>query len=187
MERAVAQGATKLTYDDYVRFPEDGKRHELIDGEHFVTPAPHPRHQRILIRLTYELERYLRGNPLGSLLIAPTDVVFTRHDVVQPDLLYISAARSAIVDANVQGAPDLAVEILSPSGRRYDELTKRDLYERAGVPEYWLVDPEAETVKVLRREGETFGRPRLLSTCDGDVLGSPQLPGLAIPLAALFG
>jgi len=78
------------------------------------------------------------------------------------------------------------VEILSPSHRRYDEVTKRNLYEQAGVGEYWLVDPEAETVKVFRREGTRFGRPQLLSARDGDVLSSPLLPGLAISLAALF-
>jgi Uma2 family endonuclease len=186
MEESVAQGATKLTYDDYLLFPEDGKRHELIDGEHFVTPAPHTRHQRILLRLVYEMETFLRRQPLGTLLIAPADVVFSTLDVVQPDLLFVSAARSEIVDAFVAGAPNLAVEILSPSTRRHDEVTKRDLYDRAGVPEYWLLDPEAETVKVWLREGERFGRPRLLSLRDNDVLGSEQLPGLAIPVGALF-
>ncbi|HXT19500.1 MAG TPA: Uma2 family endonuclease [Thermoanaerobaculia bacterium] len=186
MERSVAQGATKLTYDDFLLFPDDGKRHELIDGEHFVSPTPLLRHQRILLRLAYEIETFLRQHLLGELIIAPMDVIFTRFDVVEPDLLYISHSRSHIKDKWVHGAPDLVVEILSPSNRRYDEVTKRDLYDRTGVPEYWIVDPEAETVKVFRREGERFGRPQLLSTRDEDALGSPQLPGLAIPLAALF-
>jgi len=186
MERSVAQGATKLTYDDFLLFPDDGKRHELIDGEHFVSPTPLLRHQRILLRLAYEIETFLRQHLLGELIIAPMDVIFTRFDVVEPDLLYISHSRSHIKDKWVHGAPDLVVEILSPSNRRYDEVTKRDLYDRTGVPEYWIVDPEAETVKVFRREGERFGRPQLLSTRDEDALGSPQLPGLAIPLAAWF-
>jgi Uma2 family endonuclease len=186
MERSVAQGATKLTYDDYLLIPDDGRRHELIDGEHFVSPAPHPDHQEVLIRLVFELQTYRRTTGAGRLLIAPTDVVFSGIDVAQPDLLYICEDGSAEVGTNVAGAPDLVVEILSPSNRRYDEVTKRNLYERAGVGEYWLVDPEAETVKVLRREGARFGRPQLLSARDGDVLSSPLLPGLAISLAALF-
>ena len=187
MERTVAQGAAKLTYEDYLLIPDDGMRHELIDGEHFVSPAPQMRHQRVLIRLLYEIETFLRQSGLGELFVAPTDVVFTRFDVVEPDLLYISKARAEIVGtANVGGAPDLVIEILSPSNRRYDEMKKRDLYDRTGVPEYWIVDPEAETVKVFRRDGERFGRPLLLSAHDGDALASPQLPGLAVPLSAIF-
>ena len=186
MERSVAQSASKLTYDDYLLIPDDGMRHELIDGEHFVSPAPQRPHQRVLLRLAYEIETLLRQRSLGELLIAPMDVIFGRFDVVEPDLLYVSQGRAHILDKWVHGAPDLVVEILSPSNRRYDEVTKRDLYDRTGVPEYWLIDPEAETVKVLRRDGERFGRPQLLSTRYEDVLGSPQLPGLAIPLAALF-
>jgi len=186
MERSVAQGAVKLTYEDYLLLPDDGMRHELIDGEHFVSPAPLPHHQLLLIRLVFELETYRRAKGAGTLLIAPTDVVFSGLDVVQPDLLFIREGGSAQVGAHVAGAPDLVVEILSPSNRRYDEVTKRNLYERAGVGEYWLVDPEAETVKVLRREGAGFGGPQLLSARDGDVLSSPLLPGLAISLAALF-
>ena len=172
MERSVAQGATKLTYDDYLLIPDDGKRHELIAGEHFVSPAPNPDHQELLIRLVFELETYRRATGAGRLLIAPTDVVIGRTDVVQPDLIFILRGGNAQVGTHVAGAPDLVVEILSPSNRRYDEVTKRNLYERAGVSEYWLVDPEVETVKVFRR--------------DGDVLSSPLLPGLAISLVALF-
>ena len=186
MERSVAQGATKLTHDDFLLFPDDGKRHELIDGEHFVSPAPNWRHQRVLVCLAFEIESFLRQHPLGRLMIAPMDVIFTRFDVVEPDLLYISRDRYHIIDNWVHDAPDLVVEILSPSNRRSDEVTKRDLYDRTGVPEYWIVDPDAETVKVFRRDGERFGRPQLLSTRENDVLGTPQLPGLAIPLAALF-
>jgi len=186
MERSVAQGATKLTHDDFLLLPDDGKRHELIDGEHFVSPTPQLPHQRVLLRLGYEIETFLRQHQLGELIMSPMDVIFTRFDVVEPDLLYVSHDRSHIMDKWVHGVPDLVVEILSPSNRRYDEVTKRDLYDRMGVPEYWIVDSDAETVKVFRRDGERFGRPQLLSTRDEDVLGSPLLPGLAIPLAALF-
>ena len=192
MASGMAGSATKLTYEDFVLFPDDGKRHELIDGEHFVTPSPNRRHQAAVTNLTVVLASAVRERGLGRVFVAPFDVVFTRYDVVEPDLLFISAARSAVLtEANVQGAPDLVVEVLSPSSRRQDELLKRDLYERGGVVEYWIVDPEAETVKVLRRaEGAAgasrFGRPLLLTLRDGDALATTLLPGLEIPLAAVF-
>ena len=192
MASGMAGSATKLTYEDFVLFPDDGKRHELIDGEHFVTPAPNRRHQAVLVNLIGILLPIVRERRAGHLYFAPFDVVFTRHDVVEPDLLFVSAARSAVLtDENVQGAPDLVVEVLSASSRRQDEILKRDLYERGGVAEYWIVDPEAETVKVFRRpEGEAapsrFARPLLLSLRDGDALATPLLPGLEIPLTAIF-
>ena len=180
--------AARLTFADLELVPPDGRRHELIDGEHFVTPAPALRHQAISRNLTFLLVWFLRDRPLGKVFHAPLDVVFTPHDVVEPDLLYVSAERSAILTApNVRGAPDLAIEILSPSSRRQDEVLKRDLYDRAGVLEYWIVDPEAETVKVFRRGAEgPFGRPQLLTLRDGDTLATPLLPGLEMPLGEVF-
>jgi Uma2 family endonuclease len=118
---------------------------------------------------------------------APVDIVLSWHDVVVPDLLFVSQARLAILEAkNVKGPPDLLVEIASPSNRRNDEVLKRDLYERRGVEEYWLVDPEAETVKVFRREGDRYGRPSLVSLRDADVIMTPLLPGFELPLATVF-
>jgi Uma2 family endonuclease len=117
-------------------------------------------------------------------LFAPFDILFSKHDVVEPDLLYFSAARYAAVvtEKNAQGPPDLAVEILSPGTRRRDEVLKRRLYGRMGVSEYWIVDPGAETVKVFRLEKGKY-RHHDLALEDGDVLTTPLLPGLAIPLA----
>ena len=192
MASGMAGSATKLTYEDFVLFPDDGKRHELIDGEHYVTPASNRRHQVAVTNLTALLVLAVRERRLGRVFVAPFDVVFTRYDVVEPDLLFISAERSAVLtDANVQGAPDLVIEVLSPTSRRQDEVLKRDLYERGGVAEYWLVDPEAETVKVLRRlegdaEAARFDRPLLLTLREGDALSTPLLPGLEIPLSAIF-
>ena len=192
MASHMAGSATKLTYEDFVLFPDDGKRHELIDGEHFVTPSPNRRHQACLRNLARGLDAFVHERRLGQVFFAPFDVVFTRHDVVEPDLLFIGTARSNVLtEANVQGAPDLVVEVLSPSSRRQDEVLKRDLYERGGVAEYWLVDPDAETVKVFRLEESEpgtsrFGRPLLLTLRDGDALSTPLLPGLEIPLAAVF-
>lgn len=176
----------KLTYQDLLAMPEDGLRHELIDGVHYVSAAPRPRHQLALIRLATRIETYLRAHPLGVLRPGPADVVFTDHDVVEPDLLFISRERREILTGlNISGgAPELVVEILSPSTRRRDPVLKHRLYERWGVDEYWIVDPPRETVQAFRRAG---GRYRLAAELGaGDVLATPILPGLALPLAEVF-
>ena len=174
----------KLTYEDFVQFPDDGKRHELIDGEHYLTPAPNTKHQTISLRLTVLIGSWLEGNPIGRLFHAPFDVVFSMFDVVEPDLLYLSNARAAeaLTPQHVRGVPELVMEIGSPSTRKRDETIKRRLYERAGVSEYWVVDPDLDTVRVYRREGETFARVVELSADAGDVLTTPLLPGLQIQL-----
>ena len=175
----------KLTYEDYVLFPEDGQRHEIIDGEHYVSPAPTPKHQRVSMRLSSRLHVLAEENRLGEVFPAPTDVLLSRHDVLQPDILFISNERARIVgDKNVQGAPDLVVEILSESTRKLDERIKLARYELLGVSEYWIVDPLADRVHVFRPEGESFREAAELS--DGDVLTTPLLPGLEIPLRYLF-
>src|SRR5206468_7997504 len=93
---ALHDPSPKLTYEDYILFPDDGKRHEIIDGEHYVTAAPFVRHQRIVVYLTVSLGGFLRQHPLGELLVAPTDIVLSPHDIVQPDLFFISNERAAI-------------------------------------------------------------------------------------------
>lgn len=178
----------RLTYDDFVQFPDDGKRHELIDGEHYVSPSPNTKHQTVLGNLLGSIWSFLRTQPIGRVFAAPFDVVFSDFDVVEPDLLFISKAREAAVltAANVQGAPDLVVEIGSPSTRKVDETLKRRMYERFGVAEYWIVDPELDEIKVYRRAGDRFERVALLSVEQGDVLTSPLFPSLELPLADLF-
>jgi Uma2 family endonuclease len=142
---------TKLTYADYVRFPEDGLRHEIIDGEHYVTPSPSLRHQRISGTIYYLLRTYLEKHPIGELFYAPVDALLGTHDIVVPDLLYLSEERRLFLTAkNLQGPPSLVIEILSPSTSRRDRQLKRDLYERVGVEEYWLVDPEPDVVNIYR-------------------------------------
>ena len=178
----------KLTYDDFVLFPDDGKRHELIDGEHYVTPSPNLKHQKVSGNLYLLIGAWLEDHPIGQIFYAPFDVVFSRHDVVEPDLLYMSNGRAAdvLTPANVQGAPDLVIEIGSPGTRKRDETIKRHLYERSGVSEYWVVDPELDVIRVYRREGESFGRAIELSREAGDVLATPLLPGLDVPLTRIF-
>ena len=178
----------KLTYEDFLQFPDDGRRHELIDGEHYVTPSPNTRHQRISGRLYLLIGNWLQEHPVGQLFYAPFDVVFSNIDVVEPDLLYMSNERAAevLTEEHVRGVPELVIEIASPGTRRRDETLKRRLYERSGVTEYWVVDPDVDVVRAYRLSGEGFGRPVELSAEAGDVLTTALLPGLEIPLARVF-
>ena len=187
-ETPTARSGVKLTYDDYVLFPEDGKRHELIDGEHFVTPSPNTKHQTIAINLAGMIWSRLQQQPIGRVFTAPFDVVFSDFDVVEPDLLYLSTGRAATVltSKHARGAPDLAVEIGSKGTRKRDETIKRRLYERFGVSEYWVIDPELDAIKVYRLVGEHYERTAELSLENGDVLTTPLLPGFDLPLAKIF-
>jgi len=178
----------KLTYDDFLLFPDDGMRHELIDGEHFVTPSPNTKHQSVSVTLTMLIAGWLEANPIGRVYHAPFDVVFSRFDIVEPDLLYVSNDRAAdvLTPQHVQGAPDLVIEIGSPGTRARDETKKRALYEREGVSEYWFVDPEIDVVRIYRRSGNQFARVMELSREASDILTTPLLPGLELPLSRLF-
>src|SRR5215510_11534503 len=178
----------KLTYDDFVLFPDDGMRHELIDGEHYVTPTPNSKHQVVLGNLHLVIGNWLRDHRTGRVMLSPFDVVFTKFDVVEPDLLYLSNERASqvLTSKNVQGVPELVVEIGSPSTRKRDETIKRGLYERSGVSEYWFVDPELDLVRVYRAGMKGFDKPVELSREAGDVLSTSLLSGLDLPLMRIF-
>jgi Uma2 family endonuclease len=177
--------STKLTYADYLAFPDDGLRHEIINGKHYVTPAPATRHQRISLRLAQLIKNYLDENPVGELFIAPFEVLLSDHDIVEPDLLFLSTARAHFLTSqNLQGPPDLVVEILSPGTRRRDQGLKRNRYERLGVDEYWLVDPVQNAVVVHRRG--TTGFEQLVRLSPPAVLTTPLLSGLELPLDRVF-
>jgi len=180
------QTSTKMTYEDLLLLPEDGLRHEIIDGEHYVNASPVTKHQRVSYNLIVEIGIYLREHPVGRLYPAPLDIVFSPYDVVEPDLLFITNERSEIITTkNIQGAPDLLVEILSESNRKYDEVTKRALYERTGVGEYWIVDPVSDTVRVFRRNAT--GRYEIAANLSRDeTLTSPLFPTLEIQLDEIF-
>jgi Uma2 family endonuclease len=176
---------TKLTYADLALFPEDGLRHEIIDGEHYVTPSPTIRHQRISGRLFHLLQNYLDSHPIGEVFFAPFDALLSEFDVVEPDLGFISRERAGFITTkNVQGPPDLVIEILSPSTKSRDQRLKRDLYERAGVREYWLVDPDRNVIQVYHRQAEAFSAPVEFQRTD--VLTSPLFPGLELLLDHVF-
>ncbi len=184
----LASARTKLTYRDFLRFPDDGRRHELIDGEHYVTPSPNRKHQAVVSNLHYHIRAYLEREPRGRIFTAPFDVIFSFFDIVEPDLLYISHERAEkiLTHKHVRGAPDLVIEISSPSTRRRDELKKRRLYERCDVTEYWVVDPDIDAVRVYRRDGDRFGRAVELRLEAGDTLTTPLLPGLTRSLDKVF-
>jgi Uma2 family endonuclease len=180
----------RLTYDDFLLFPEgDGLRHEIIDGEHYVTAAPNLRHQELVGRLFLSIGTFVEDRPeRGRAFLSPFDVVFSFHDIVEPDLIFVAPDQLDILtDKNIQGTPALVVEILSPSTRKRDREIKRQLYDRAGVREYWLVDPESHVVTVHRRATDgSFPEVACLAAEAGDTLATPLLSGWSLGLARLF-
>ncbi len=176
--------AVKFTYDDYVLLPED-QRCELIEGEFVMTPAPFTRHQIVSQRLEYELMRQVARRALGQMLHAPTDVVLSRHTVVQPDILVVVREHTGIIEkAYVRAAPDLVVEILSTGDPGRDRKIKRKLYFKYGVREYWIVDPDACTVEVCVRGRGQFRTVRVWRA--PEALRSPLFPKLRIRLGPVF-
>ena len=174
----------KFTIHDYMSTPE-GTRYQLLDGELIFAPSPTVKHQTLLANLYRLVYAFVSETNLGRVWFAPLDVVLSDHDVAQPDLMFVSNEGANIVTGgNVQGAPDLVVEILSPSTSGYDQGYKRALYALHGVSEYWLVDPDAETVEVLVLGEESFNSYSVLRT--GETLESPLLEGLSLPLEDLF-
>ena len=145
----IVDGKVKLTYQEYRHFPDDGLRHELIDGEHFVSPAPGTNHQSVSRHIQYQLYEQLELTGRAEVYNAPTDVELSEVDIVQPDIMVVSKERRHIISpSRIIGAPELVVEILSPSTGARDRELKRGLYERRGVVLYWLVDPEGQAVTV---------------------------------------
>ena len=183
-----AHGPTrKLTYRDFVRFPDDGRRHELIDGKHYVTASPITRHARLCIRLVKPLADYLELHPIGE-VFSRLDCVMSFFDVVEPDVAVIlNDQKQIITKKNVRGAPALVVEVASPSTSRRDRRQKRDLYTRKGVREYWIVNPDANTITVFRRtsQGE-FPIVATLQAATGDTLTTALLPNFALDLTHYF-
>lgn len=177
---------TRLTYDDFCLLPDDGKRYEIIDGELLVTPSPRIRHQMIVTRLSRYLLEFVENNGLGQVFVAPLDVVLSDYDVVEPDLLYVSKERaSALAEGkNVQGSPDLVIEVLSETTENRDRTIKLKLYARSGVREYWIIAPEGPTAEIYRRT--TQGLELVSKLASTGVLTSPLFPGFSLPLNKLL-
>lgn len=176
----------KFTYEDYKNLPDsETERYELLEGELIMVPSPTTYHQRICRNLEFPLWDFVRRNDLGEVLHAPCDVVLGQEKVVQPDILYISRERSEIiVKEEVRGAPDLIVEIFSPTTAERDRTYKRTLYARHGVKEYWLVDPEGQTIEVLSLGEAGFNTVGFYR--EKDVLRSPLLSEIRIELSEVF-
>ena len=174
---------TKLTWEDYVGFPEDGQRHEIIDGDHSVAASPFLMHQGALAELLFQLYAQIRRQGKGAVYPAPTAVQLSPHDIVEPDLLVVlSEHTSYLTEPKVNGPPDLVVEILSPSSRRKDRDLKLRLYQRAGVGEYWIVDPQSRQVERYRRDGDLLVAAGIFS----DRIAFAGLPGVVVDLVRVW-
>lgn len=177
------QTAIKFNYQDYLQLPED-KRYEIIDGELFMVPSPNESHQHILTNILYILINYVRRNKLGAIYCAPFDILFSDEDIVQPDIIFVTDKNKKIITKdNIKGSPDLLVEILSPSTSKRDIGIKKKLYARHGVREYWIVDPERETVDVFRLKGREFKSKRYGVQ---DCLSSDVIKDLTIEVKEIF-
>ena len=176
----------RLTYRDYFDLPESDARYELIDGELYMVPAPVPDHQDFLGELYVVVRAFVRENRLGRVFFAPLDVALSEDNVFQPDLIFVSNERLSIITRqNVVGAPDLVVEVLSPSTERFDRTVKRERYARFGVREYWIADITARTIEVNASDGKGgFSVSGLYG--EGEVLESPLLAGLQVDVGGVF-
>ena len=181
----IPEGKIVLTYEDYVALPNDGKRYEILEGELTVTPAPSTKHQTASVNLLVLLSQYIKEHNLGKLFHAPIDLILESTSVLQPDLLFVSKARqSNITERAIEGAPDLIVEILSPTTNRTDRVTKAQIYARHGVPVYWIVDPDREAIEIYLLEGNGY---RLAATLLGKTpMAVPPFTELEIAARDVF-
>lgn len=174
----------RYTYQDYLQTPED-KKCELIDGDLYMTPSPLTVHQRVLRKIYDRLNGFMEGKDLGELFFAPIDVVLSDFDVLQPDLLFVCKERLSIVtEKNVGGAPDVVIEVLSPGTKERDLGIKRTTYERYGVREYWIADPDARTIEILQMTDDGLKTFRVFAS--GTRLKSPLLEGLQFSVDDIF-
>ena len=174
----------RLTYQDYANLEGD-ERYELIDGELILVASPNRDHQTISLRLASRMLSFVDENDLGWVFDAPFDVLLTDTDVVQPDVMFISREREGIsTPANIQGSPDMIVEILSPSSSRRDWREKRDLYARHGVLECWIVDPTNRLVWIMLLRGGALEIEQICA--EGDTATSTVLEGFGVSLDEIF-
>jgi Uma2 family endonuclease len=175
----------RWTYEQTVaELPESNRPCELWDGELVMSPTPSFEHQQIVLRFARVLEDWTKPRGLGIVFIAPLDMVLSPHRVTQPDVGFVSSARSNIIQRVLQGPADLVAEVVSLGGRTRDRIEKRDLYEQHGVREYWIIDPEPRSVEVLFLE--TAGYRSLGRSGGLDHAASQLLPGFAVPVDTLF-
>ncbi len=180
---SINESKTKLGYEEYCLFPDNGNRHEIIDGRHYMNPAPSPEHQSVSIYLQHYLFTQIELAELGKVFDAPIDVQLSDYHIVQPDLVVLlndGAAR--ITKLKIDGPPDLLVEILAPSTSTNDLTLKRRLYEQAGVREYWIVDPNlCRVTQLVLSKGQYREQPAF-----EEELSVHALPTVKVPLPEIW-
>lgn len=150
LTRPKARAHRLWTYNEMVaELPETNQPTELWNGEIVMSPAPHPHHQEIVLNFAHRLKDFAAIGKLGKTYVSPVDVVLTQKRVVQPDVLFIFKARLGIVKDYIDGVPDLAMEVISETSWQRDRIEKKALYEQCGLPEYWIIDPDTETIEVF--------------------------------------
>lgn len=176
----------KYTYDDYVRLTKEGDRCELIDGELiYQMTSPIIIHQIILSNINFELNNYVKNKNLGKVFVAPTDVKLATDHTFQPDIFFIKKERFSIInEKNIDGVPDLVVEILSPSTAYYDLRKKFSAYETFGVKEYWIVDPKEQTFESYDNNPNGFVISQKLKKTG--VINSKSLEGFSFEITSIW-
>jgi Uma2 family endonuclease len=175
----------RLTYAEYARLPDTGKRYELHEGRLTVVPSPSSKHQIVLGNLFERLHAYARVHQLGRVFAAPIDLVLSQDSVCQSDLLFLRQENSRFVsDRGIEGPPDLVVEVLSEGTEARDRREKFQLYFLFGVPEYWIIDLERKTLEMYRRTTDRYELVRTLHP--QDTLDSPRFPGLSLQVEELW-
>jgi len=175
---------SQLTVADLAGVPDDGKRYEILEGDLEASPSPLRKHQRI-VQALYRWFHGLEAQGHGQVYVAPFDVILDAYNVVEPDVIFIRSERlNIITDANVQSRPDLLVEVLSPSTRVRDLGIKAQIYRRFGIAEYWIVDPDMQTMAIYRLtpDGYQVTGPFRKS----EVVESTLFPGVSLAVADLF-
>lgn len=174
-----------MTYDEYCLLPDDGNRYQVLEGELFVSPAPRPHHQRVRFHLALLLHDYVLEHGLGEVFIAPIDVILEPTTIVQPDIVFVGANNADIVtDLNIQGPPDLCIEVISPTIGLIDRHAKRNIYARLGVREYWIVDTNRRVVAICTLRDRTYGEP--IEVTGDDLIPSAVLDGLTVRASDVF-
>ena len=163
------------TYDEYVAMPDDGKHYEIVNGVLYMTPSPSWSHQEIVLEIASYLRNHFRVTGEGGVFVAPIDVELAPNTVFQPDVVVLlKTSQKKLKERHIVGAPDLVVEVVSPSSETHDRYRKIAAYSRAGVPEYWIVGPDSRTVEVLTLESGEYHS-------QGVYRGKATLPSQIVP------
>ncbi|MDQ2787438.1 MAG: Uma2 family endonuclease [Chloroflexota bacterium] len=174
-----------MTYDDYCLLPDDGKRYQVIEGELFVSPAPRTTHQQIIVQLMALLHTHVTAHRLGKVYVAPTDVLLSPTTVVQPDILFIRRENLGIItELNIQGPPDLCIEVLSPGTESVDRERKMAVYARYGVQEYWIINPMRQMVSIYACDSGIFALKREMT--GNDMVISDVVSGFQTNTRSIF-